>query len=358
MTERPNVLVIRRRFLGEIVLLGPLLRNLRLAWPDAALTVAVEPRFADVLALNPDRVAALPLPTRLLGWPAFLRSVRRARFTHVIDLEATSSTGLIAKSSRAPTRIAAPDPGRTVARPPAYSAVVPDRSGSQREQPAVPRVRHPGHAAPPDAESAVRSSLAADFLRALEPLGLPIVTDDARLEPRPDEVATVQRFVGASERVLLVHPGTRGNQPGWPADRFAAAIDFAQDKLSAQAIVVGGTNEAAQLAAIRQQVHTHLLSVPGVLTVARFAALARISDAVLCHESGFMHLAAAVGAPVVALCAEPAPSPAPLGAGHRLLRADTPGAPLDDLAIAAVCAAVRRTVESRPRRTTLLPPPR
>jgi ADP-heptose:LPS heptosyltransferase len=32
-TDAPHVLVIRRRYLGDIVLLGPVFRNLRLHWP-------------------------------------------------------------------------------------------------------------------------------------------------------------------------------------------------------------------------------------------------------------------------------------------------------------------------------------
>ena len=50
----PRILVIRRRYLGDIVLLGPFLRNLRLHWPDANITVFVEDRFAEAYALNPD----------------------------------------------------------------------------------------------------------------------------------------------------------------------------------------------------------------------------------------------------------------------------------------------------------------
>ena len=64
MTAAPHLLVIRRRYIGDIVLLGSFLRNLRLHWPDARLTVLTEPAYAPVLALNPDVSAALALPRR------------------------------------------------------------------------------------------------------------------------------------------------------------------------------------------------------------------------------------------------------------------------------------------------------
>ena len=54
MPSRPHVLAIRRRYLGDVVLLGSFLRNLRLHWPEAKISVLVEPAYAGVLALNPD----------------------------------------------------------------------------------------------------------------------------------------------------------------------------------------------------------------------------------------------------------------------------------------------------------------
>ena len=64
----PNVLVIRRRYLGDIVLLGNVLRNLRLHWPAARLTVLTERAYAGALAMNPDADGVLPFPNRLADW--------------------------------------------------------------------------------------------------------------------------------------------------------------------------------------------------------------------------------------------------------------------------------------------------
>ena len=41
MPQNPKILVIRRRYLGDVVLLGSLLRNLRLHWEGAHITVLV-----------------------------------------------------------------------------------------------------------------------------------------------------------------------------------------------------------------------------------------------------------------------------------------------------------------------------
>src|SRR5690242_4116405 len=103
MPGTPHLLVIRRRYLGDIVLLGALLRNLRLHWPAATITVLVEPAFAGVLAMNPDVNGYLELPSSVAQWPRFPRQLRAGGFTHVLDLDNTEKTAAIARISGAAT---------------------------------------------------------------------------------------------------------------------------------------------------------------------------------------------------------------------------------------------------------------
>ena len=170
------------------------------------------------------------------------------------------------------------------------------------------------------------------YLRALEPLGVPIATRDVRLEPRPADLAEVRRFIGGESKIqhqksniLLVHPGTRSPYRLWPAEYFAAVCDFAQDELGAQVVLTGGPGDAAALAAIRRHTRTHLLQLPDALSIGRFAALARLASAVLCHDSGPMHVATAVGTRVIALYgSQNAALFRPLGEEHVLLQPPLP----------------------------------
>lgn len=297
-----RVLVIRRRYLGDIVLLGSLLRNLRQHWPDAHLAVLVERRFADLLGMNPDVNAVLTLPMSLGEWPRLLRQVRRERFTDVLDLDNTEKTALVARFSGAPVRVGLHHGTRALKFRSLYNAVVYDAPAQHETHP-----------------------ITDYYLRALEPLQVPVTAREIRLVPNEDDVVALRRFVGASRRVLLVHPGSRSAMRVWPADRFAAIIDFAQDQLEAQAVLVGGPTDEPILTAIRGHVRTHLLSLPGPLPITRFAALARISDVLLCHDSGPMHVAAAVGTPVVAIYgSQNATLFQPTGSGHVVLQPPLP----------------------------------
>src|SRR5687767_6039943 len=93
----PRVLVIRRRYLGDIVLLGSVLRNLRLCWPRAWITVLTEVTYAGVLRLNPDVDSTLTFPRGALEWFGFVRALRGVGYTHVLDFDNTDKTALVTR---------------------------------------------------------------------------------------------------------------------------------------------------------------------------------------------------------------------------------------------------------------------
>ena len=305
MQHPPNILVIRRRYLGDIVLLGPLLRSLKAHWPAARVTALVEGQYGAVLALNPDVDSVLALPERRLDWPGFLRRLRRPGFTHVLDIDNTEKTALVARASGAAVRVALHHGEHRVKLRGMYTHVVHD----------------------PGAEHEARP-ITEYYLRALAPLGAPVAGRDVRLVPREEDVAYWRRFVGAQGPVLLVHPGSRSPARIWPMDRFAAVCDRVQDDLGAQVVLAGGPGERRLLSEIRGLARTHLLAVDEPPSLARFAALARVSAALLCHDSGPMHVAAAVGTPVVALYGSQNPVLfRPHGAGHAQIVPSQPCSP-------------------------------
>jgi ADP-heptose:LPS heptosyltransferase len=166
------------------------------------------------------------------------------------------------------------------------------------------------------------------YLKALGPAGVPLVTREIRLIPREEEVSRWRRFIGAQGRTLLIHPGSRSPARIWPAERFAAVCDRVQDELGAQVVLVGGPAERGLLAEIRTALRTHVLPPVDSPDLPELAALARASTALLCHDSGPMHVAAAVGTPVVALYGSQNPLLfRPTGPGHRCLVPAMPCAP-------------------------------
>ena len=311
----PSLLVIRRRYLGDIVLLGAVLRNLRLHWPGARLTVLTESAYTGVVALNPDANAALAFPRSAAGWPGFIAALRRARFTHVLDFDNTEKTALVARLTGAEVRATFDRELITFRYPRLYTHVA-----------KVTNDFYDSH------------HITETYLALLPAVGVPVVSHEVRLIPRPADVAAIAPLIGprvsalplapsASPRPsrLLVHPGSRSKFRIWPADRFAAVCDRLQDELGVQVFLTAGPGEQSLVTQIQSHAKSHLVVLDQPFTVGQFAALVSQFDLFLCHDSGPMHVAAAVGTPLVALFgSQNATIWRPLGARSTVLQPSLP----------------------------------
>jgi len=306
----PRVLVIRRRYLGDVVLLGSVLRNLRLHWPRARLSALVEEPYAGVLAMNPDVDSALTLPRRARKWPRFLLQLRRARFTHVFDFDNNERTAWIARFSGARFRATVWHEGPR----PRLDWIYTHR---QHDPPARHEQRH----------------ITEYFLSLLATAEVPVVTREVRLVPRETDVAFARDLLGRSfrtvvpprTRFLLVHPGSRSPFRLWPAERFGEVCRRVRIELGAKVVLIAGPGEEEVLRRILPHAGPDQMVIDRPLSVSELAALTAQFDLLLCHDSGPMHVAAAVGTRVVALLGSQNPVLfAPCGPGHTVLQPPLP----------------------------------
>ncbi|MBI3887092.1 MAG: glycosyltransferase family 9 protein [Opitutae bacterium] len=304
--DAPNILVIRRRYLGDIVLLGTVLRNLRLHWPAARLTVLTERAYAGVLAMNPDADEVLPFPHRLGEWWTLWRRLRRARFTHVLAFDNRDKTAFITLASGAARRY-----GLRHARP-----VHLGRCYTHRES--VPLAFLDDH------------HINDLCHRLLVRAGVPIVSHDVVLKPLVADLTFVRALpelatLPKDRPRLLVHPGSRSAFRVWPAESFAAVCNRLQAEGLASITLVAGPAELHLVEEIQRRMTTPVACLRQPFTVPQLGALFASFDRLLCHDSGPMHLAAAVGTRVVALFGSQSRIIfAPVGAGHVTLSPPLP----------------------------------
>lgn len=97
-----KILVIRLSSLGDVVLTGPVYKNLKAHWPDARVCVLVKPQFAAVLEGHPgvDEVIAFR------GFFDALGKVRAGGFTHLLDLHGNLRSRLLRGLSGVPNQAA------------------------------------------------------------------------------------------------------------------------------------------------------------------------------------------------------------------------------------------------------------
>ena len=154
---------------------------------------------------------------------------------------------------------------------------------------------------------------------------MPITSHEIRLVPRAGDVASAQKLAPRGGKKVLVHPGSRSAHRVWPAERFAAVCDRLQDELGAQVFLIAGPAEQALVREIRSHTKSHVVAIERALPVGEFAALAAQFDVFLCHDSGPMHVVAAVGTPVVALFgSQNSTIWRPVGERHTVLQTPLP----------------------------------
>ncbi|RMG68358.1 MAG: lipopolysaccharide heptosyltransferase II, partial [Nitrospirae bacterium] len=126
-----------------------------------------------------------------------------------------------------------------------------------------------------------------------------------------EERLKAQTLLKGKERpVVIVNPGaTYGSAKRWPPERFKALSERIVSELGGSVLISGSEREVP----IAEEIKGALKEIEGVdviagrLTLREFIALLSQADAVVTNDSGPMHLAYAVGTPLVALFGSTSP---------------------------------------------------
>jgi len=104
-----------------------------------------------------------------------------------------------------------------------------------------------------------------------------------------------------SKPQIVIHAGGGGYSPArrWNPAGFAAVADALQAEYGAQIVLVGGANDDS--GAVKAAMKTEPIDLTGQTTLSQLAGVIAESNLFIGAESGVMHLAAAVGTPLVAI---------------------------------------------------------
>ncbi|MBW3567565.1 MAG: glycosyltransferase family 9 protein [Proteobacteria bacterium] len=123
---------------------------------------------------------------------------------------------------------------------------------------------------------------------------------------------------------LLMHPGASEARRRYPAEGFAMAAREIHSRLGIQVVITGSATEAARAESIAESAGPGICSAAGRLDMPAFIALVSLAPLVVSNNTGPVHIAAAVGTPVVVLYALTNPQHAPWGVPNRILPFDVP----------------------------------
>jgi ADP-heptose:LPS heptosyltransferase len=284
-----NILVIDFGQLGDVVLSLPALAALRARFPRAQVTVAVGRSAAPVVelagvadqTLPVDRVALRDGPKALsvLRIAGLVRDVRRARFDFVVDLHSLSETNLLGFLSGAPARLYKRRPGRSL-----------DFLSNFRP--------------PPPPEDTARHAVDC-YLDVLAPLGVRDVSRVPRLRPRPEDDRAVDELLRKAQAagdgpLVGMFPGAGHPSRRWPLARFAELSRRFDLGDGLRTVLFAGPEERPLVREMRQTFPRSTVILDR-LTVPQLASAAARLAVFVSNDTGPMHVAAAVGTPVVVL---------------------------------------------------------
>lgn len=286
-----EVLVIRWKAIGDVAFTLPAVNRIRDNFPDARLTFLVSKENAFVAEgfEAVDRIwtvdrGALKEGRYLAGVSSLLgliRQIRRERFDLVVDFQAYGETALMAWASGASERWGNAKP---TFRSRAYSR----NYDLGRDRATHPAMRH---------------------LAMLEAFGLRAtpVRNVHRLDARHrDEARGHLEREGVSAGVPLVYfqPCTSAVAKNWPMDRYLAVAGWLRGRGIAS-VFCGGPSESAVLG----QAKSAGFAVSTGLGVRGCVGLMAEAALVVGGDTGLVHIANALGRPVLMLARPTAPRP-------------------------------------------------
>jgi len=182
-----------------------------------------------------------------------------------------------------------------------YAGRVPRRIGFQDAAGALlytDRVRRPPR----------RSTHLIDTFNALvQSIGIPVDNRIPHLAPTETDLGAGRDLLGAEglgpDSYICLFPGARyGPAKMWPARRFGLLGDMIAGKFGRTVVLLGGRQERSACEAVRQQMSEQdVVNLCGRTDLSSLIGLLWFSGGVVSNDSGGMHLAAALGKPVVGL---------------------------------------------------------
>lgn len=151
------------------------------------------------------------------------------------------------------------------------------------------------------------------------------------LESAREEIADLLSHHGLrkSDDYVVMHVGAKRQTNRWPAERCAYVADEITRRWGLRVVLTGNQSEVALVEDIASRMHENPILLCGQIDLRLMAALLQKARLYVGNDTGPMHLAAAVGAPVVGIfSARDFPDKwYPAGPGQIVLRQDAPCSP-------------------------------
>jgi lipopolysaccharide heptosyltransferase II len=314
--EVRRILAIRLDAMGDVIMTGPALKALKESDPHRQLTLLTSSSGAQAARLMPfvDDVLCYEAPwmkavsTRAIAEDdhRFIQDLRALRFDAAVIFTVFSQNPLPAALM-------------------CYLADIPLRLAHCRENPYRLLT---DWVSEPEPETGVRHEVRRqlDLVRAIGAY----TTDERLTLTVPSSLFDpVNRLLeritdGQPNRAVVIHAGATAASRRYPPEQFAEVAQRLAKEFTLHVIFTGTERERELVESIRLRVEAPTHSLVGQLNVPKLAALLAQVPLLISNNTGTVHIAAAVGTPVVDLYALTNPQHTPWHVPNRVLFHDVP----------------------------------
>lgn len=283
-----KILVTRFQSMGDMIVFIPALRTLRGGFPQAHISVlAVEKTGIEVLEQCPyiDEIIAKDSGQSFLKWLKFLKRLRGRKFDLFISSAGEDNLARVGFYIGAK-----------------YIVGFKKRIRCLEEHEETCKFLQTVSLEYNENKHEVEQNVAI-------PHAIGIEANDAKLEfwttDAEDEYVKdlLWNKLKISRRKILIgiHPGSKRLSRCWLPERFAKLADLLTKKFNAYILIIGSCEEMKLAQEIANQMEYEVVILNGKTTIVQLASLMRYLSLFICTDSGPLHLAAAMGTPIVAL---------------------------------------------------------
>lgn len=312
MNKTKSILLIKLSAIGDVVHTLPLLEVLRRNFPETRIDWLIENEAGDIIAghdavdhiIISDRKSwhkrlfkAGEVPKIIREISRFIKELRGERYDIVIDLQGLLKSGVLTGLARGRRKI-----GFTGGR---------EGSGLFLTEPPYP-VDYERHAVD-------------RYLKTAEYLGCRMDTWEGKIPLRASDKESADRFIRENKLqdkcLVALNPMARWKTKLWEDERFADLADRIRKDLSCEVIFTGSRHDRPVIDRIIGSMEGRAYNLAGRTSLKELADLYSRCRLTVTTDTGPMHIAAAMGCPVVALFGPTAPwRTGPYGNGHRVIR--------------------------------------
>ncbi len=282
-----RILLIKFRHIGDVLLSTPLIKNLRIHFPDAQIDFALNEDTKEMISQNPDvnkifaydrkRIKNEGILFHIIDEYKFIRKIIRNKYDLMINLTEGDRGAIISKLSGSKIRL----------------GIESRNSLLKLFRPYRSSIKETAHI------HAVERDL--EFLKLVD------------LKPKEKKVKVYfnnQDYEKASDILksekitdfIVIHPVSRWMFKCWDDERFSMVIDYLQ-KEGHRVVVTASPeqNELDRISKILSYCNSEPLNLSGKLTLKELSALISMAKLFVGVDTAPMHMAAALNIPVIAL---------------------------------------------------------